>query len=80
MEWDEPLRQQLIDGGVEPEDLDKRGLAEDPTGAGPRLFFHHADSPKAGRNRIHLDISATPGRRPSLAAFAIAERSAQMPS
>jgi catechol 2,3-dioxygenase-like lactoylglutathione lyase family enzyme len=65
MEWEDPIRQQLLDAGLTEEDLDKRGLAEDPAGVGPRLFFHHADTPKAGRNRLHLDISATPGRAPT---------------
>lgn len=59
------LREQLKASGLTDADLDSRGLAEDPAGVGPRLFFHHAIGPKAGRNRIHLDIQATPGRRPS---------------
>ena len=64
-EWDEPLRSELLAAGLSEADLDKRGLAEDPAGVGPRLFFHHADAPKRGRNRLHLDVSATPGRRPT---------------
>lgn len=63
--WDEPLKSQLLAAGLSEADLSSRGLAEDPEGVGPRLFFHHADRPKAERNRIHLDISATPGRRPT---------------
>jgi len=63
--FEDPLRQQLLDAGLTEEDLAKVGLAEDPAGVGPRLFFHHADGRKAGRNRLHLDISTTPGRRPS---------------
>jgi len=55
----------LLSTGLTEEDLTKRGLAEDPTGEGPRLFFHHAAQEKAGRNRLHLDIQATPGRRPT---------------
>lgn len=64
-EWEDPLRQELLDSGLTAEDLDKRALAEDPEGVGPRLFFHHADSAKAGRNRIHLDVNAPrdPGDR-----------------
>ena len=56
-EWEEPLRSQLLDAGLTEADLDSRGLAEDPTGSGPRLFFHHADGPKEGRNRLHLDVT-----------------------
>jgi predicted enzyme related to lactoylglutathione lyase len=56
-EWEDPLRQELLDSGLTPADLDKRAVAEDPEGRGPRLFFHHADGAKAGRNRIHLDVN-----------------------
>lgn len=64
-EWDEPLKSELLAAGLTEEDLAKRGVAEDPDGVGPRLYFHHAVEPKSGRNRLHLDISATPGRVPS---------------
>ncbi len=59
------FREHLLAGGLTEEDLASRGLAEDPEGIGPRLFFHHADGSKVGRNRIHLDLQATPGRAPS---------------
>lgn len=66
MEWVEPLKSQLLAAGLAEDDLAKRGLVEPPEGVdGPRLFFHHADHPKSGRNRLHLDISSTPGRRPT---------------
>ena len=64
-EWEEPLKSELLADGLTEEDLAHRGLAEDPEGIGPRLFFHHATEQKSARNRLHLDISATPGRRPS---------------
>ncbi len=57
MEWEEPLRSQLLAAGLTETDLALRGLAEDPDGKGPRLFFHHADRPKAERNRLHLDVN-----------------------
>lgn len=56
-DWDEPLKSQLLASGLSEDDLEKRGLAEDPEGKGPRFFFHHADGRKQGRNRIHLDIA-----------------------
>ncbi|NYE20589.1 VOC family protein [Microbacterium immunditiarum] len=56
-EFEGELRQQLLDSGLTDEDLQKRGLAEDPEGKGPRLFFHHASEAKRGRNRIHLDVN-----------------------
>jgi Glyoxalase-like domain len=56
------LRATLLASGLSDADLAKRGLAEDPTGVGPRLFFQHADGPKNQRNRLHLDIQvATSG-------------------
>jgi predicted enzyme related to lactoylglutathione lyase len=55
-DWDEPVRSELLASGLTEADLAKRGLAEDPAGNGPRLFFHHADEAKQARNRIHLDI------------------------
>lgn len=58
IEWEEPLRGQLLDSGLTEEDLALRGLAEDPAGVGPRLFFHHADAAKRTRNRVHLDVTA----------------------
>lgn len=57
LEWEGPLRQELLDAGLTEADLATRALAEDPEGKGPRLFFHHADGPKHGRNRIHLDVN-----------------------
>jgi catechol 2,3-dioxygenase-like lactoylglutathione lyase family enzyme len=58
LEWDEPLRSELIAAGLTDDDLARRALAEDPTGRGPRLFFHHAAEHKSGRNRVHLDVQA----------------------
>lgn len=63
--WEDPFKSELLAAGLTESDLAKRGLAEDPDGNGPRLYFHHADGPKSGRNRIHVDISATPGRAPT---------------
>ena len=40
------------------------GAVVDPTGAGPRLFFQTVPEPKAGKNRVHLDVGAT--ERPGL--------------
>jgi catechol 2,3-dioxygenase-like lactoylglutathione lyase family enzyme len=64
-EFDGELREMLLAGGLDADDLGRRGIAEDPAGVGPRLFFHHATAPKTTRNRIHLDVSATPGREPA---------------
>jgi len=53
--WEEPLRSELQAAGLTETDLFHRGLAEDPSGVGPRLFFHHATAPKVGPQ------SAAPG-------------------
>lgn len=60
MTWESPLVDHLLASGLTRADLDSRALAEDPEGKGPRFFFHHADGPKAGRNRVHIDVTATP--------------------
>lgn len=66
LEWEEPMKSQLLAAGLTETDLATRALAEPSEGgSGPRLFFHHAQAPKSGRNRLHIDVSATPGRAPS---------------
>ena len=60
-DWEEPLTSELLASGLTEEDLSKRALAEDPDGNGPRFFFHRADGPKHGRNRLHLDVSVARG-------------------
>ncbi|WP_374007484.1 VOC family protein [Leifsonia sp. LS-T14] len=62
---DGEFREMLLSSGLTDDDLAKRGLAESADGSGPRLFFHHADGPKAGRNRLHLDVQAVQGRPPT---------------
>jgi hypothetical protein len=57
-EFEGELRDTLLGSGLTEEDLAHRGLAEDPAGRGPRLFFHHADGPKTSRNRVHIDVTA----------------------
>ncbi|MGP3536565.1 VOC family protein [Microbacterium sp. RD1] len=57
-EFEGELKQSLLDAGLTERDLALRGLAEDPSGRGPRLFFHHADGRKTGRNRVHIDVTA----------------------
>jgi catechol 2,3-dioxygenase-like lactoylglutathione lyase family enzyme len=57
LEWEDPIRSQLLSAGLTDADLATRALAEDPAGVGPRLFFHHADGAKHGRNRLHVDVT-----------------------
>ncbi|MCF8587552.1 VOC family protein [Gordonia sp. HY285] len=55
--WDEFLAR--ID--VPAEHWNSRSAAEDPTGAGPRLFFQQVPDEKVTKNRVHLDVRAAPG-------------------
>ena len=63
--FDGELKDYLLANGLTEADLETRGLAEDPEGKGPRLFFHHASGPKVGRNRLHMDIQTIPGQQPT---------------
>jgi hypothetical protein len=47
--------------GVPPDRRNDASGAGDPEGAGPRLFFQKVPEGKSAKNRIHLDIRATPG-------------------
>jgi hypothetical protein len=33
----------------------------DPEGRGPRIYFQQMDTPKPGKNRLHIDINASEG-------------------
>jgi catechol 2,3-dioxygenase-like lactoylglutathione lyase family enzyme len=61
-EYPPELRAELLGAGLTEEDLADRGLAEDPSGEGPRLFFQRVPEPKTTKNRWHVDVNATPGR------------------
>ena len=61
-EWPPELKAQLLAGGLTEADLALKGVAQDPTGVGQRLFFQKVPEGKAAKNRVHLDISAVPGR------------------
>jgi catechol 2,3-dioxygenase-like lactoylglutathione lyase family enzyme len=62
-ELPDEMRQELLEAGVTEEELGDRGVAEDPAGQGPRLFFQRVPEAKTVKNRLHIDINATPGRR-----------------
>jgi hypothetical protein len=47
--------------GVPEEDFNKANAIVDPSGAGPRVFFQQVPEPKAGKNRLHLDVPASDG-------------------
>jgi hypothetical protein len=53
----------LREAGLTDDDLAARGVAEDPDGDGPRLYFHRVPEPKTAKNRMHIDINVSDGRR-----------------
>lgn len=50
--WDEALDA----WGVPEEDRNSASALVDPEGKGPRLYFQRVDTPKLGKNRVHLDL------------------------
>ncbi|VXC29400.1 VOC family protein [Nocardioides sp. AX2bis] len=45
-----------VDATLPPDRQGGVWACQDPTGAGPRLFFQRVPEAKAGKNRIHLDV------------------------
>jgi len=43
------------------EQRNSASASEDPSGAGPRLFFQRVPEAKSVKNRLHLDVRAAPG-------------------
>jgi catechol 2,3-dioxygenase-like lactoylglutathione lyase family enzyme len=60
-EFTRPLRE----AGLTDDDLASRGLAEDPSGVGPRFYFHRVPEPKIAKNRMHLDLNVGDGPGPA---------------
>ncbi|MFG3260011.1 VOC family protein [Streptomyces sp. NPDC048172] len=44
-----------------PEDRDASFVCQDPSGAGPRLFFQRVPEGKTVKNRVHLDVRVGTG-------------------
>lgn len=42
--------------GVPKEEWDEGRAIVDPAGRRPRIWFHKMDTPKPGKNRLHLDL------------------------
>lgn len=53
--WDE------FDASQPPEARGSWCAGEDPSGAGPRLFFQRVPEGKVVKNRVHLDVRIGPG-------------------
>ena len=55
--WQDWLREQ----GVPEAEWNSAGAIVDPEGKGPRIYFQQMDTPKLGKNRVHIDINASGG-------------------
>ena len=49
--------------GVPEEEWNDGSAVVDPEGKGPRIYFQRMDTPKPGKNRLHLDLDASGGRK-----------------
>ena len=56
--WPDFLRAQ----GVPESEFNSASAIEDPDGVGPRIYLQRVPEPKAGKNRLHLDVNAGGGR------------------
>ncbi|MET9612508.1 VOC family protein [Kitasatospora indigofera] len=54
-DWDE------YNGSLPPEQRGAWAAAQDPSGAGPRLYFQRVPEGKVAKNRVHLDVRAGTG-------------------
>ncbi len=51
----------LKDHKIPEEEWNSAGAIVDPEGTGPRIYFQRMDTPKLGKNRLHIDINASAG-------------------
>jgi hypothetical protein len=61
--WNAFLRAQ----GIPEEEWDNASAIVDQEGKGPRVYFQQMDTPKLGKNRVHIDINASDGTSVPLA-------------
>jgi hypothetical protein len=61
--WEAFLKAQ----GIPEEEWDNASAIVDPEGKGPRIYFQQTDTPKLGKNRLHIDINASDGSSAPLA-------------
>ena len=53
----------LKEHGVPESEWNSVSAIVDPKGMGPRIYFQQMDTPKLGKNRLHIDINASEGPR-----------------
>ncbi len=61
--WEAFLKAQ----GIPEKEWNSASAIVDPDGKGPRIYFQQMDTPKLGKNRLHIDINAGGGLRVPLA-------------
>ncbi len=49
--------------GVPEEEWNDGSAVVDPDGKGPRIYFQRMDTPKPEKNRLHIDLNASGGRK-----------------
>jgi hypothetical protein len=55
--WEQALKA----WGVPEEEWNSASAIVDPDGGGPRIYFQQMNTPKLGKNRVHLDVNASGG-------------------
>ncbi len=55
--WEEALK----DWGIPETEWNSASAIVDPEDIGPRIYFQQMDTPKLGKNRVHLDVNASGG-------------------
>lgn len=55
--WEEALKT----WDVPEEEWNSASAIVDPEGRGPRIYFQQMDTPKLGKNRVHLDLNVSGG-------------------
>jgi hypothetical protein len=55
--WEEALKA----WDIPEEEWNSASAIVDPEGKGPRIYFQQMDTPKLGKNRLHIDINASGG-------------------
>jgi Glyoxalase-like domain len=48
--------------GVPEEEWNSASAIVDPEGSGPRIYFQLMETPKLGKNRLHIDVNASDKR------------------
>jgi hypothetical protein len=64
--------------GIPPERRNDASALIDPAGSGPRIFFQRVPEGKSAKNRVHLDVRATPGSTGAERMAALEERCAEL--